>query len=152
MGGNSTQSHGLGLGSGSLIEHADGTVEYRATGKLLPAFRVAIEDVRGFSVRKATRDDKKRLGASALQQVLVVQGLGTTLAEVAVNHGTAVKIEEWFRSHPRFGAGNASGAPVAQTAASPSLADELAKLGSLRDSGVLTSEEFDAAKARLLNS
>jgi hypothetical protein len=143
----SGQSHGLGVGAGSLIEHDDRTVEYRPTGKLLPAFRVAIADVRGFSVRKVTRDDKKRLGASSLQQVLVVQGLGTTLAEVAVNHGTAKKIEDWFRAHPLFGAG---GSASAAATASVSLADELTKLAGLRDSGVLSPEEFESAKTRLL--
>ncbi|PXW30387.1 UNVERIFIED_CONTAM: hypothetical protein DES50_108197 [Williamsia faeni] len=68
---------------------SDGSVEYRQTGKLLPAFKVRIRDVVGFSVRKATRDDKNRLKASRLQEVLTVQGSGTTLAEVAVNYGTA---------------------------------------------------------------
>lgn len=34
--------------------------------------------------------------------------------------------------------------------AAPSTADELAKLGELRNSGVITEEEFNAQKARLL--
>ena len=97
------KSNGLGIGHGSLIEYDDGTVEYRQTGKFLPAFKVRVADVIGFSVRRATRDDKKRLEATFLQQVLVVQGSGTTLAEVAVNQGTAEKVEEWFRAHPEFG-------------------------------------------------
>lgn len=97
------KSNGLGFGHGSLIAYDDGTVEYRQTGKFLPAFRVRVADVIGFSVRRATRDDKKRLEATAFQQVLVVQGSGTTLAEVAVNQGTAEKVEEWFRAHPEFG-------------------------------------------------
>jgi hypothetical protein len=45
------------------------------------------------------------------------------------------------------------GPPVAQavTAAAPiSIADELTKLAGLRDSGVLTDEEFAALKAKLL--
>lgn len=46
--------------------------------------------------------------------------------------------------------------PTVVVAAAPapapvSLSDELMKLASLRDAGVLTSEEFEAAKARLLN-
>jgi hypothetical protein len=97
------KSNGLGIGHGSLIEYDDGTVEYRQTGKFLPAFKVRVADVIGFSVRRATRDDKKRLEATAFQQVLIVQGSGTTLAEVAVNQGTAEKVEEWFRAHPEFG-------------------------------------------------
>jgi hypothetical protein len=34
----------------------------------------------------------------------------------------------------------------------PSLADELAKLDRLRDEGLLSDEEFETQKARLLNS
>ncbi|RYH28923.1 MAG: SHOCT domain-containing protein [Alcaligenaceae bacterium] len=141
------ESHGLGFGNGSLIDHHDGSIEYRQTGKLLPAFRVVVADIAGFSVRRVTRDDKKRLNASSLQQVLTLQGSGTTLAEVAVNHGTSEKIEEWVRAHPDFGSrASASATP----AASSSLADELLKLASLRDAGVLTAAEFDAQKAKLL--
>ncbi|WP_327141145.1 SHOCT domain-containing protein [Nocardia sp. NBC_01327] len=146
-------SHGLGFGNGSLIEHPDGTVEYRQTGKLLTAFRVRVRDVTGFSVRKATRDDKKRLKATALQQVLTVQGSGTTLAEVAINHGTAEKIETWFRSHGDFGDGAPSQAASVQGspfAVPNSVADELLKLAQLRDTGILTADEFEAQKSKLL--
>jgi transposase-like protein len=96
-------SHGLGFGNGSLIEYPDGTVEYRPFAKVLPAFKVRICEVVGFSVRRVTREDKKRLGASSLEQVLVLQGSGTTIAEVAIGYGTAQKIEDWFRAHPEFG-------------------------------------------------
>lgn len=135
--------HGLGFPYGNLTEHPDGTIEYRA-GK--GSFRVTVRDVSGFSVRKATRDDKKRLGASSFQQVLSVQGLGTTLGEVAVNGGVAERIEKWFRAHPDFGANT----PAPSHAVAVSVADELTKLARLRDGDVLTAEEFDAAKARLL--
>jgi hypothetical protein len=37
-----------------------------------------------------------------------------------------------------------------QTGSGPSVADELLKLASLRDSGILTQEEFDAQKAKLI--
>lgn len=96
-------SHGLGFGNGSLIEYSDGTVEHRKTMELYLAFKVRVRDVVGFTVRRPTRDDKKRLNASSLGQVLALQGSGTTLAEVALNYGTAEKIEEWFRAHPDFG-------------------------------------------------
>jgi ribosomal protein L7/L12 len=140
--------HGLGVGNGGLTEHPDGSVEYLQTGKLLPAFRVKVRDVVGFSVRRATRDDKKRLSASSLQQVLTLQGSGTTLAEVAVNYGTAERIEAWFRARPEFGA--SARTPAQPPAARVSVADELQKFVQLRDSGVLTPQEFDAQKARLL--
>jgi hypothetical protein len=142
-------SHGLGIGNGSLLEYPDGSVEYRQTGKVLPAFRVAVRDITGFSARKVTRDDKKRLNASSLQQVLTIQGSGTTLAEVAVNHGTAEKIEGWFRAHGDFGAKTRSQA--APTVALTSVADELAQLAQLRNAGVLSPAEFEAQKAKLLS-
>ena len=142
-------SIGLGVGNGSVIDYGE-TVEYRQAGKLLPAFRVSVADISGFSVRRVTRDDKKRLKASGLQQVLVVQGSGTTLAEVAVAHGTAEKIEQVLRAHPKFGA-NARQATPAPSAATPtSWVDELTKLAALHDAGALTSDEFETAKRRLI--
>ena len=145
------QSHGLGFGRGSIIDYGDGIVEYRPTGKVLPAFKVNIADVTGFSVRKATRHDRKN-GASGLQQVFVLQGSGTELATCPVNYGTAEKIEAWIRAHPSFRGNVPQNAPVAapQGAALTNVADELAKLAQLRDAGVLSPEEFDRAKARLL--
>jgi hypothetical protein len=44
----------------------------------------------------------------------------------------------------------ASGAAVASTPTEPDVADQLRKLGELRDSGVLTEDEFNAKKAQLL--
>lgn len=43
-----------------------------------------------------------------------------------------------------------SHAPAAAAPAAPDVADQLRKLGELRDSGILTPEEFDAKKAELL--
>jgi hypothetical protein len=146
------QNHGLGVGKGSIIDHGDGLIEYRQTGKLLPAFKVNVADVTGFSVRKATKQDKKN-GASGLQQVLVLQGSGTEIARCAVNYGTAEKIEAWIRAHPSF-RGNipqTSPSATAQSAAPSSLTDELEKLAQLRDAGVLSASEFDQAKAKLLS-
>ena len=144
-------SHGLGFGSGSLIEYPDGTVEYRKTGTILPAFKVRVPDIVGFSVRKVTRDDKKRLKASSLEQVLTVQGSGTTLAEVAIGYGVAEKIVEWFQARPDLGqAQRAQAAPTPASTAPTSVADELMKLAQLRDAGVLSPQEFEAQKAKLL--
>jgi hypothetical protein len=137
------------MGKGSIIDHGGGMIEYRQTGKLMPAFKVNVADVTGFSVRKATRQDRKN-GASALQQVIVLQGGGTELASCAVNYGTAEKIEAWIGAHPSFGANAARNAPPAQVAAPDNIADQLTKLAQLRDAGVLSPEEFDQAKAKLL--
>jgi hypothetical protein len=146
------QSHGLGVGSGSIIDYGDGVIEYRQTGKLLPAFKVNITDVTGFSVRKATKQDKKN-GASGLQQVFVLQGGGTELASCAVNYGTTAKIEAWIRAHPSFRGNVPQNAPVPdhQIVTPFNIADELTKLAQLRDAGVLSPQEFDQAKAKLLS-
>ena len=89
-----------------------------------------------------------------MQQVFVILGGGTDLAACAVNHGTGQKIEEWLRAHPHFGSGS-TGVHVTAAALPPapgsSVADEIAKLVSLRDVGALTDEEFATAKARLLS-
>ena len=145
------QSHGLGFGNGSIIDYGDGIIEYRQTGKLLPAFKINIADITGFSVRKATKQDRKN-GASSLQQVFVLQGSGTELAACPVNYGTAQKIEAWIRAHPSFRGNVPQNAPVAaaQGAAPVDIADQLAKLVQLRDAGVLSPEDFDKAKAKLL--
>jgi ABC-type multidrug transport system fused ATPase/permease subunit len=50
----------------------------------------------------------------------------------------AQRQEEEFRSY------------VQETAGSPSSADQLAKLADLRDRGVITAEEFDREKAKIL--
>jgi hypothetical protein len=146
------QSHGLGVGKGSIIDYGGGMIEYRQTGKLLPAFKVNIADVTGFSVRKATKQDKKN-GASGLQQVFVLQGSGTEVATCPVNYGTAEKIEAWIRAHPSFRGNVPQNAPAAtpQITAPVNLADELTKLAQLRDAGVLSPAEFDQAKAKLLS-
>jgi len=84
-----------------------------------------------------------------VQQMLILQGSGTELATCPVNHGTAEKIEAWIRAHPSF-LGNI---PQNSAGAAPpvSIADELVKLAQLRDSGVLSPDEFAQAKAKLLD-
>ncbi|MFD6856028.1 SHOCT domain-containing protein [Rhodococcus sp. NPDC060090] len=140
--------HALGFGNGRIMEHEDGTAAYIKTGEFTQAFRVNIADVRGFSV---TRHGK------VMSRLLHVLGNGTTLASVEVNHGTSELIEKWFQRHPSF---NSKATPTTITptprpaAAAPApsalVADELRKLAELRNEGILTSEEFDAQKAKLL--
>jgi hypothetical protein len=50
----------------------------------------------------------------------------------------------------RMAASTQPSQPSTQTGSGASVADELLKLASLRDSGILTQEEFDAQKAKLL--
>lgn len=132
-----TVSHGLGFGNGSLIENTDnGTVQYRATGNLLPAFNVRIADVTGVSNQKK----------GFLKVLMRVHGQGTVLAEVEVNHGTTELVAEWFKS--RIGLGATRVASTAQESAG--IAGELAKLAALHRDGILTAEEFVAAKRKLV--
>ena len=144
----------MGPGRGSLIEHEDGTVEYRATFTLLPAFHVRIGDVTSFSTRLPTHDDKKRLNAKGFHQILTIMGAGTVLAEIPVSHGTPEKIEEWFRSHPKFGSNSTRRAteatPTATGVETELVADEILKLSKLRNAGILTNEEFEGQKKKLL--
>jgi hypothetical protein len=131
--------HSLGFGDGKLIEYEDGSVGYIPTGSFSQAFRVQIADVTGFSVTKGNR---------MLERTLNVLGNGTVLASTGVSHGSAEKIEAWFRGHPLFGQRTA--APAAEAPSSELVADELRKLADLRDAGVLTDDEFAAQKAKLL--
>ena len=125
--------------------------EYRQTGKLLPTFKVNIADITGFSVRRGTRQGKRN-GASALQQVFVLQGGGTELAACPINNGIAQKMEEWVRRHPVFRGNVPQNAPVAAPGAVAriDIADQLSKLAQLRNDGLLSQEEFDRARAKLL--
>jgi hypothetical protein len=143
------KKHKLGFGNGRIVEYEDGSAAYIKGAELTHAFRVQIADVTGFSVTKSGKMLERRLN---------VLGNGTTLAHVDIPHGTAEKIEGWFRSHPAFGthaAGTAvavSGQQASASLPSPSLiADELRKLAELRAEGVLTDDEFAAQKARLLS-
>jgi len=140
--------HGLGFGNGRLVEYEDGTVAYYKTGELTQAFRVSIAEVQSFSVVKSGK---------LLERTLNVMGSGTLLASVNVNHGTAEKVEEWFRRHPLFRDNApvsyqqiASGVAPADNVGGLLIADELRKLASLRDDGILTDAEFDSRKQALL--
>jgi len=133
------QKIGLGSGNGRIVEYEDGSAGYIQSMSFTQAFRVKIADVTGFSVEKSGK---------LLTRKFNVLGNGTLLGTAEVNHGTAEVIENWFRSHPLFGS-RASSAP--DPAASPSVADEIAKLGQLRSQGLITESEFEAQKTRLLS-
>ena len=60
-----------------------------------------------------------------------------------IRHPEAVQLEIYRAAEARKGLGRPGG---------PSLADELAKLADLRDRGVLTEEEFQERKRKLLNT
>jgi hypothetical protein len=131
----------LGFGMGSLIDHGDGTVSYREAASFSSAFRVRVADVTGFAVSSRGK---------LLTRTLRILGNGTELASVQVGHGVAEVIEQWFRGHPHFSPQPIQPFETPQPPVSTSAADELVKLVQLRDAGVLTPEEFDRIKARLV--
>ena len=140
--------HGLGFGNGRLVEFEDGTVAYYKTGEFTQAFRVGIAEVQSFSVVK---------NGKMLERTVNVMGAGTLLASVSVNHGTAERIEEWFRRHPLFRDNApltyqqlATAAPAGGHEDGLLIADELRKLATLRDEGILTDAEFAGRKEALL--
>jgi len=90
-------------------------------------------------------------------------GIISTMARTAVIAGTAQKVagSVAIKQHQQLAAQQAAApqaaapeAPAAAPAAAPAsggdLVGELQKLAGLRDAGILTEEEFAAAKARLL--
>ena len=95
----------------------------------------AIEKNRGFG--NATTD-----AATDENAVLVTQKQAPEM--LAIRDA----IEEAIAGHHGFGVTNGS---VSTQQGSPSLSDELQKLAGLRDSGVLTDAEFEAAKKRIIN-
>lgn len=86
----------------------------------------------------------KKLTGEAL--AITVAGNVSTITRMM--HGQGEAISRAFRQ-----AKTASVSPIAQApmlVRAPSDADELAKLASLRDRGILTDEEFQAKKAQIL--
>ncbi len=79
-----SQKHGLGTGSGRIVEYEDGSAGYIPVGSFSQTFRVQIADVTGFSVTK---------GARMFERTINVLGNGTMLASASVAHGTPEKIE-----------------------------------------------------------
>jgi hypothetical protein len=134
--------HKLGFGSGTILEHRDGSVSYRQSGSVTPAFRLNLADVTGFVVTKAPP-------GATFPRRLHLMGHGTELVVVEVRHGVAEKIEAWFKNHSNFSRGSLTVA--SQGGAKIDVLDQLERLGKLRDGGVLTEEEFQAKKREFLD-
>lgn len=153
----SAQTHKLGFGCGTIIDHGDGTVSYKRAGELRQVFRVRIADVTGFSVTKGSKTPELTQPdqLAAIRRTLRIFGNGTDLVTVSVGGRAAKAIEAWFRARPDFGtsASPATGektAPGTVPLESRLIANELTKLAELRDAGILTEDEFAAQKATLL--
>jgi Short C-terminal domain len=91
-----------------------------------------------------------------LERRLHILGNGSTLAFVDVNHGVSEQVEAWFRKHKLFHGNVARSAPTpsapprAPVPNQSMVADELRNLADLRNEGILSDEEFQAQKAKLL--
>ena len=86
-------------------------------------------------------------------------GLLRGVARVAVVSGTATAVsnrvsrrqaDRWAQQAPQQQAPAYQEAPAPAAAPAVDPVEQLAKLGELRDSGVLTEEEFAAQKAKIL--
>jgi hypothetical protein len=132
------QAYKLGTGAGTIRDNGDGTASYYASfGLGQPSFHVRIADVTGFALSSGW--------------VFRILGNGVELASTPVARFAPHRIEAWFRAHPDFGRNaDPSPAPAPPQLDGRLIADELTKLAGLRDAGVLTDEEFDNQKARLL--
>lgn len=77
-----------------------------------------------------------------------------SLLRTAVRASVATRVigNTHRRQQQRWAAQDAANEPAAPSAADPSILDQLAKLGELRDAGVLTDAEFEAQKLRLLSA
>lgn len=77
-----------------------------------------------------------------------------SLLRTAVRASVATRVigNTHRRQQQRWAAQDAANEPAVPSAADPSILDQLAKLGELRDAGVLTDAEFEAQKLRLLSA
>jgi len=138
-------------------------IEWAEQGKLtmtrLTAAAVTLGKA-GVSLRKGT--DTNVIPIKAIQGVTTHKGgIGYTTVEVAtsgdrvsfrVSKGEAEQVKDAvLRLMREPSPAAAPAAPASPAPPSTSLADELTKLAQLRDQGVLSEEEFQAQKARLLD-
>lgn len=83
-------------------------------------------------------------------------GLMGTMARTAVIAGTATAVSGGVRNHQEQQAvaaqqAQAAPAPAAAPATDVDITGELTKLAEMRNNGILTDEEFAAAKAKVLS-
>lgn len=125
----------LGFSNGNIRDNGDGTATYSGSNGVGLGFKVRIADITGFAYSGTD---------------FRVLGHGAELARATSSSGAAGKMEAWFRAHPDFGQNVATAAPQNSPLDGRLVADELIKLAGLRDAGVLTAEEFDRQKVKLL--
>lgn len=148
-----SEQHKLGWGHGSITEHSDGTIEYRQTARVEKAFRVNLSDITTVHDRAATKGDQRNLespgqGKALNLYVVVLNGHGTTLAEVMVHRKTAGILKAWIQD--RITATGAEATESRQPTAAVSIAAELTQLAELHATGTLTDDEYAAAKRQVL--
>ncbi len=127
--GNKKNERKLSFGLGGYVFKADDEyISYKSMyGK---SFRVLKSDIEGVSL------DDAGMGKNKIK----INGRGTTLADVDMPKPWAEKVQDFIRSEL---SGN-------KTTHSGSL-DELEKLSELKNKGVITQEEFDIKKKKLLD-
>jgi hypothetical protein len=81
-------------------------------------------------------------------EALAITVAGNVSTITHMMHGQGEALSRAFRQAKTQTAPPSAQAPI--LAAAPSDADELEKLASLRDRGILTNEEFQAKKAQIL--
>ena len=138
--------HSLGPLYGNLVEYLDsGKVQYFRFATLTPSFVVFIKDVTGVSGQMHGLWDRMK-----------VHGLGSILAEVDVARGETERVAEWFKKRTE---GQISPPNTIRDYQKPSaisetrvltLAEQLKQLSELHAGGVLNSDEFAAAKRKLI--
>jgi hypothetical protein len=134
-----------GKGGGGPLSGAHATVDFGgAIDRRLSLTRVALTGGLGLFWKKKV--DKR-------ETYLLVEGEGFALMEQVDPKKTkdAQEFAAWLNNESaKATAGSRSSGTAAVSTNQGGLADEIAKLAALRDSGVLSEEEFVAQKAKLL--
>lgn len=120
----------------------------RVKEKAFGSLSRARQDTEVTPIRSVSSVQAKKAG---LRTNVIVYASGNTI-EFRLGHDEAQRFKDSLMKLVLAAASPAPAAPAAApVAAGPSLTQQLKELGELRDSGVLTEEEFSAQKAKLLN-
>jgi len=130
-------------------------IQYRVKSLTVEDSKVVLKD--GFLTVRTTEIPYAKINGVQLEQSLDAKWMDYgTIIIVVGNDVAGIKFSQVERPHQLKNALDAkrvdTGSPARPNNAAPSLADELEKLASLKDKGIITTEEFAAQKQRILNS